>query len=77
MDDSAPRAEEGAAKQLSSKTSISHWRGCWKSNDGLAGFQHLDSLVRGQDLTGHPGHQWVSTTQMFHVKHILLDALLV
>jgi hypothetical protein len=38
--------------------------------DGLAGLQHLDNLVRTQDLTGHPGHQWVSTTQMFHVKHL-------
>jgi hypothetical protein len=28
-----------------------------KLNDGLAGFQHLDTPVRTQDLTGHPGHQ--------------------
>jgi len=29
--------------------------------DGLAGFQHLDTPVRTQDLTGHPGHQTLST----------------
>ena len=32
------------------------------SCDGLAGSQHLDTPVRTQDLTGHPGHQHGFTT---------------
>ena len=32
------------------------------SCDGLAGSQHLDTPVRTQDLTGHPGHQRLFTT---------------
>jgi hypothetical protein len=31
------------------------------SCDGLVGSQHLDTPVRTQDLTGHPGHQRLFT----------------
>ena len=60
----APTAKEGAATspalQQNQYTPLA--RALKVKFDGLAGFQHLDTPVRTQDLTGHPGHQTGFTT---------------